>query len=366
MSTSGPLTAPPHRRLPALVALVARHGRYVLLAVAIGVTTVTVPALIARAPQRHGAAPPATAPSAAAPSATAPSATAPPATAPPAGPVPSTATRKPAETLLSQGRPASASSTESDGTPPAAAVDGSGGTRWSSAFSDPQWLKVDLGATATITRVVLRWDSAYARAYRIQTSGDGNTWTTVYGTSTSTGGTQSLTVSGKGQYVRMLGTARATQWGYSLSEFEVYGIAEAGSCGAGSDVALHRPVTASSAQDGAYYPPSNAVDGNPDTRWSSQAGDPQWIEVDLGSSQHLCQVVLAWEAAYATAYQIQTSPDGVAWTSIYGTTTATGGTETVAVTGTGRYLRVYGTARATGYGYSLWELTVYARTAGGA
>ena len=48
--------------------------------------------------------------------------------------------------LISQGKPATASSIENAGTPAAAAVDGNAGTRWSSAFSDPQWIQVDLGA----------------------------------------------------------------------------------------------------------------------------------------------------------------------------------------------------------------------------
>ena len=76
----------------------------------------------------------------------------------------------------------------------------------------------------------------------------------------------------------------------------------------------------------------------------------------------VCQVTLSWETAYATAFQIQVSTDGTAWTSIYSTTTGTGGTQTLAVTGTGRYLRVYGTARATQYGYSLLELAVQTTT----
>src|SRR5689334_16928074 len=55
--------------------------------------------------------------------------------------------------LLSQGKPATASSTENAGSPASAAVDGNNGTRWSSAFSDPQWLQVDLGETAAISQV---------------------------------------------------------------------------------------------------------------------------------------------------------------------------------------------------------------------
>ena len=69
--------------------------------------------------------------------------------------------------------------------------------------------------------------------------------------------------------------------------------------------------------------------------------------------------MLSWEAAYATAFKIQTSANGTAWTDIYSTTTGTGGDQTLTVSGTGRYVRMYGTARGTGYGYSLWEFKVY-------
>jgi beta-glucanase (GH16 family) len=263
-----------------------------------------------------------------------------------------------ADTLLSQGKPATASSAENVGTPATAAVDGNAGTRWSSAFADPQWLQVDLGGPATISQVILRWEAAYATAYQIQTSADGSTWTTIYSTTTSTGGTQTLTAAGTGRYVRVYGTARATQYGYSLWEFEVYGSMGAAGCATSVNSALNRPATVSSTEN-AGTPGTAAVDGNAGTRWSSAVGDPQWIQVDLGTSQSICQVVLAWETAYATAFQIQTSPDANTWTTIYSTTTSTGGTQTLTVAGTGRYLRVYGTARATQWGYSLWELIVH-------
>ncbi|MFF7394268.1 discoidin domain-containing protein [Streptomyces scabiei] len=128
--------------------------------------------------------------------------------------------------LLSQGRPATSSSTENASTSASAAVDGNTATRWSSAFGDPQWLEVDLGATAAISRVVLRWEAAYARAFRIQTSDNGTAWTTVHSTTTGTGGVQSLDVNGSGRYVRFHGTQRGTAYGYSLWEFQVYGSGE--------------------------------------------------------------------------------------------------------------------------------------------
>jgi len=265
-----------------------------------------------------------------------------------------------APTLLSQNKPATASSTEGAGTPAAAAVDGNTGTRWSSQFSDPQWLQVDLGATATVDQVVLVWEVAYARAFQIQVSTDGSTWTPIYSTTSGTGGTQTLAVTGGGRYVRMYGTTRATPYGYSLWEFQVYGTLGGAGCGT-ANAAQGRPATASSVEN-AGLPAAAAFDGNTGTRWSSQFSDPQWVQVDLGSTVGICQVVLTWETAYATAFQIQVSTDAATWTSIYSTTTGTGGTQTLTASGTGRYVRMYGTTRATPWGYSLWEFAV--RTAG--
>ncbi|MFE6332062.1 discoidin domain-containing protein [Streptomyces sp. NPDC057798] len=128
-----------------------------------------------------------------------------------------------APVLLSQGKPVTASSQEHYGTPATAAVDGDNGTRWSSAASDPQWIRVDLGAPATLTQVELRWEAAYAKSYRIETSQNGTDWSTAYSTTTGAGGTETVNVSGTARYVRMLGTTRATGYGYSLWEFKVFG-----------------------------------------------------------------------------------------------------------------------------------------------
>ena len=45
----------------------------------------------------------------------------------------------------------------------------------------------------------------------------------------------------------------------------------------------------------AQFPGSAAVDGNPTTRWSSGYSDPQWISIDLGSSQSISRLVLKWD-----------------------------------------------------------------------
>jgi len=119
-----------------------------------------------------------------------------------------------------------------------------------------------------------------------------------------------------------------------------------------------KPVTASSSE-GAHWSAGAAVDGDLTTRWSSTFADPQYLQVDLGAPAVLDRVVLDWEAAYATSFQIMVSTDGNDFTPVYTTTTAAGGNQTIAVTGTGRYVRMYGTKRATAYGYSLFEFQVY-------
>jgi hypothetical protein len=132
------------------------------------------------------------------------------------------------EVLLSQRKPATASSTESSSYPAGAAVDGNlTSTRWASKEgTDPQWLRVDLGAAKSVTHVKLSWEAAYGKAYDIQTSADGTTWTTIYSTTTGNGGADDLTgLAGSGRYVRMNGVTRGTSYGYSLYELQVFGTA---------------------------------------------------------------------------------------------------------------------------------------------
>lgn len=130
----------------------------------------------------------------------------------------------PVDVELARGRPVTVSSVE-PGTAHvgANAVDGNGGTRWSSAFADPQWISVDLGAVHRLSRVRLTWETAFGRAYRVETSTTGNPWQTVFTTTTSDGGTDDIAVAVDAQYVRVTGTQRATQWGYSLWELSVLG-----------------------------------------------------------------------------------------------------------------------------------------------
>ncbi|GAB2579670.1 discoidin domain-containing protein [Kribbella endophytica] len=273
-----------------------------------------------------------------------------------------------ADPLLSQGKTATASSSENVAFPASAAVDGDPGTRWSSAFGDPQWIRVDLGQTATISQVALSWEAAYSTGFRLETSTDGTNWSSIYSTTTGAGGNQTLNVSGSGRYVRLLSTARATQWGVSLWEFKVFGTTGGGpGPGPGSKLLSYGKTGAASTQQ--HDPncwectPARAFDLDPASRWATATDsgwvDPGWISVDLGATAQIDKVILQWDPASAKAYEVQTSNDNVNWTKIYGTAAGPGFKETLNITGTGRYVRMYGTQRNTPYGYSLWEFQVY-------
>ena len=126
-------------------------------------------------------------------------------------------------------------------------------------------------------------------------------------------------------------------------------------------LSLNQPVAASSS--GGCCPARNAVDGRSDTRWASAAGsDPQWISVDLGQRSTVSRVRLEWDLSCATAYQVQTSNDASTWTALFSTGTGDGGVDDLTLSGTGRYVRVYGTHRcrtSSSKGYSLRELQVF-------
>jgi hypothetical protein len=122
-------------------------------------------------------------------------------------------------------RVTASSSTTKDGQsyPCEFAVDGDPTTRWSSDFSDPQWLAVDLGRVTKISRVELNWEAAYGKAYAIQVSTDGQEWTDVYKTDKGRGGIETIRFQPTdARWVRYHGTARGTQFGHSLWELRVF------------------------------------------------------------------------------------------------------------------------------------------------
>jgi hypothetical protein len=104
------------------------------------------------------------------------------------------------------------------------AFDGDPNTAWSSTFNDEQWVYVDLESTYTIQQIRIIWERAYGQAFTIDISDDGITWNTVYTETQGSPDVAVISVSSRGQYVRMSGIKRGTDWGFAIWEFEVYGV----------------------------------------------------------------------------------------------------------------------------------------------
>ncbi len=127
-----------------------------------------------------------------------------------------------------QGKPATASSSESAGYAPQFGNDGNLATRWSSTFADNQWWQVDLGSARTVDSVEAtfnRW--AWPRTYSVSTSTDGTTWTVAANETLTTWGTKTSTFAVRSaRYVRITGLTRGTSAGTSIEEAKVYGPAD--------------------------------------------------------------------------------------------------------------------------------------------
>lgn len=139
----------------------------------------------------------------------------------------------------------------------------------------------------------------------------------------------------------------------------VYGLRNLGDTCNSENIALNKPAVASSVVAGSSTPA--AFDGNLCTRWESNQSDPQWIYVDLGARYDLCEVVLKWEVALARDFKIQVSDDAATWTTVDSIIGNINLDSYLPLQGTGRYVRMYGSARGTSYGYSLWEFEVYGK-----
>lgn len=229
-----------------------------------------------------------------------------------------------ATTDLAAGRPATASS-EDPARRASTVTDASPTTRWAVAVAErtraDSWIQVDLGAEQTVGSVRLAWEASAGERYLVQTSADGETWTTQ---TAYTGGvdanvarldTVDLTPAGatapapvEARFVRMQGVQGDPAYGYSLYTMRAL-------TAAGVDAAAGKPATASSADSGRA--PSSVTDSDAASRWAVSRADrtraDSWIQVDLGAATAIAQVQLGWEVSAGREYRIQVSADGETW-----------------------------------------------------
>ncbi|MFI0349234.1 family 20 glycosylhydrolase [Actinomadura sp. 9N407] len=127
------------------------------------------------------------------------------------------------------------------------------------------------------------------------------------------------------------------------------------------NLALAGTASASSVElDRDSFAAAQVKDGSTATRWSSKYADDNWVQIELAASTRVDHVTLVWPNACARDFAVQTSPDGVTWTTVTRLQRSTcPRTDEIAVNATARYVRMQGHQRWAGYGYSISEFQVW-------
>ncbi len=103
---------------------------------------------------------------------------------------------------------------------PKAVIDGDLLTRWSSDYTDSQWICLDFGRPKVLSKMAIFWESAYAVDYDILTSLDNKNWQLLLSLEDQDGGIDELEFAPvSARFVKLLGKEKFNpDWGISLWE----------------------------------------------------------------------------------------------------------------------------------------------------
>ena len=188
---------------------------------------------------------------------------------------------------------------EDDSFGPEKACDGHKNTRWSSPFSDPQWMQIDLGRPAIICGTTILWEDAFSSKYYIQTSLNGKEWKTVYKNNDGNGRTDDIYFAPvNAQFIRIVGTARGTGWGHSIWEIDIKGLDK-------------QPIIKVLKKNS--FGSEFLFDGNINTEWHSSTSMPVVVDIDLRSVIQFTGLRIDWGNNYAESIKLLVSLDGEKW-----------------------------------------------------
>lgn len=206
------------------------------------------------------------------------------------------------------------------------AIDGDEKTRWSSAFTDNEWLQIDFGSPRDIAGVRILWETAYGRDYDLLLSDDAKVWRTACAVRDGDGGVDELFFAPqKARYLKMQGLKRGTGWGFSIFELKALSPEDAPRLSATSE----------------RQPAGKALDGDTKTFWQSATSGAQSLTLDLRTPHDLGGMQLFWGDAFPTSYVIEGSNDGGQWQQLAAIEEADGGEDLVFFPrGTHRFVRV--------------------------
>jgi F5/8 type C domain/Bacterial Ig-like domain (group 3) len=251
---------------------------------------------------------------------------------------------------------------------PAKAFDDNDGTRFSTGEyqSAGLYFRVDLGASETFNELSMSVPGSptdYARAFVVEVSGNGTSWSTV-ASCTGSGGSETVSFADhNARYVQVVLITGVNYW-WSIDEFNLY----TSNCFAPvAGTALDRTgwTASSNTTYVASDAPALALDGNLSTRFSSNRDEVAGMvfKVDMGAMQTFDELVMATPTSphdYARLFNVAVSADGSSWANV-ATCKGTSASQVVRFPAqAARYVRValdQGTAAR--YWWSIDELNVY-------
>lgn len=192
-----------------------------------------------------------------------------------------------------------ASSSQEERLKPSNAVNTDLSSRWSSNWSDEQWLEINTNENFNFTGLQIIWESAYAKSFETLTSVDGDKWEKGYATKQGEGGIQDIfTTPRKAKYVKINLHTRATGWGFSILDISLKGTSAAPLIKE-NDVVVKDVI--------------NLLDGNSNTEWISSSENESELVLNFLKSIEIGGIRLDWGANYAQDLDYFTSLDGKDW-----------------------------------------------------
>ncbi|WP_342433123.1 discoidin domain-containing protein [Neobacillus sp. FSL H8-0543] len=209
-------------------------------------------------------------------------------------------------------------------------------SRWASTLGlaskeNPKWLQVEYPEVKTFQGFKIHWERKNVNAYSIQVSNDGTSFKTVYNSTANKNQwieTIKLANAETAKIVRLVITdfvsnspniEKDVDWAtVSVFEFEV--LESLIPVVVGTDnVAVGKTATASNTEAGSTFVPGNTVDGNMNTRWSTDRGDnvARTLTIDLNALTQVQSVIINWERTNIIAFNLTYSEDGTQYLPFY-------------------------------------------------
>lgn len=193
-------------------------------------------------------------------------------------------------------------------------------------YEDPQTWSMDLGRSYEIDKIVLYWENAAAKKYKIYVSENKTDWMEVASEEAGEKGRFKYDFAPtNARYVKIELEERTMEiYGYCMYELQIFTV---GSVEEKEMPNLAENATAVASSDDGENSAEKAIDGDEGTMWRTEYIQDQTvtdeekanenITLSWNSPQTFDTVKVKWGGGYMKGYKLQTSDDGETWTDMY-------------------------------------------------